>query len=65
MIKKHQKFPIYGWDLPKNFFGAATKENPQTYQRKPKHWRKPASFIDKDVNVQLLVQSDGETYCSW
>ena len=24
-------------DLPKNFFAAATRENFQTYQRKPKH----------------------------
>ena len=49
-------------DLPKNFFEVATKENFRTYQRKPKNWSKPASFNDKFINVQLLIQSDGETF---
>ena len=48
-------------DLPNNVFEAATK----------KHWNLPKRIqiwkktcVDKLVNVvQLLVQSDGETYC--
>ena len=45
-----------------NFFEAAIKENLRTYQRKSKIWKKTCA--DKVINViQLLVQSDGETYC--
>ena len=48
-------------DLP-NFFEAATEEDLWTYQIKPKYWRK-SCLVDKVINVvQLLVQSDWETY---
>ena len=31
-----------------NFFEAAAKEKIRAYQRKPKDWREPVSFIDKE-----------------
>ena len=34
MIKKYQK---YFYNLPKNFFEAATEENPQACSEKPKY----------------------------
>ena len=50
------------WSLEINTYKSrlkqlATKENLRTY------WRKPASFNNKVINIQLLVQSGGETYC--
>ena len=39
-------------------FRVTIKENLGTYQREPKYWRKPVSFIEEVNIVQLLVQSD-------
>ena len=39
-----------------------TKELLRIYQRKPKNWSKPAGFNGKFINVQLLIQSDGENF---
>ena len=50
-------------ELLKNFFEAATKINLRIFQRQRK-FEENLSLINNIINaVQLLIQSDGETYC--
>ena len=51
---------LYICDLTNKFFEAAVK--PSNLSKKIQIWKKTCA--DKVINVvQLLIQSDGETYC--